>query len=75
MTPSRRPLHSPGEIVIGSDVQLGANSVVLSPAQIGSGAVVAANAVVKGRVRERTIYKGLSLARQHGQTNDVASGG
>lgn len=74
MVPSQRPLHSPGEIVIGSDVQLGANSVVLSPAQIGRGAVVAANAVVKGRVPERTIYKGLSSARQHGQPSDVASG-
>jgi acetyltransferase-like isoleucine patch superfamily enzyme len=74
LTPSRRPLYSPGEIVIGNDVQLGANSVVLSPARLGSGAVVAANAVVKGQILERTVYKGLASPRQHGQRRDGAPG-
>lgn len=60
--PSRRPLHSPGEIVIGDDVQLGANSVVLSPANLGRGAIIAANAAVKGDVPEMAIYTGLAGA-------------
>lgn len=60
MLPSDRPLHSPGEIIIENGVQLGANSVVLSPATIGHGAIVAANAVVKGNVAALSICTGLS---------------
>lgn len=59
MPPSLRPLHSPGEITIDEDVQLGANSVVLSPARIGRGAIVAANAVAKGNVAAMSICTGL----------------
>ena len=63
MSPSARPLYSPGEIAIGRNVQLGANSVVLSPTTIGAGAVVAANAVVKGNVPELSVYVGLALGQ------------
>lgn len=62
MVPASRPLHSPGAITIEEGVQLGANSVVLSPATIGAGAIVAANAVVKGEVPRMAIYKGLSAS-------------
>lgn len=74
LPPSQRPLHSPGEIVIESEVQLGANCVVLSPANIGSGAVIAANAVVKGSVEARTIYKGLVSSGRRNQRLAAASG-
>lgn len=59
LPPSLRPLHSPGPIEVGKGVQLGANVVVLSPARIGDGAVVAANAVVKGEIPPRSIYTGI----------------
>lgn len=63
LLPSDRPLHSPGPIEIEEGVQLGANAVVLSPARIGSGAVVAANAVVKGHVAANTIHTGIAAQR------------
>lgn len=62
--PSERPLYSPGEISIEEDAQLGANTVVLSPARIGRGAIIAANAVVKGDVPEMAVYTGLASARR-----------
>jgi acetyltransferase-like isoleucine patch superfamily enzyme len=61
LLPSDRPLHSPGPITIEEGVQLGANAVVLSPAQIGSGVIVAANAVVKGQVAPSTVYTGIAV--------------
>lgn len=72
--PSLRPLHSPGEIAIAAGAQLGANSVVLSPANIGSGAVIAANAVVKGLVEARTIYMGLASSGLRDRRLDVTTG-
>jgi acetyltransferase-like isoleucine patch superfamily enzyme len=59
LSPSDRPLYSTGPVSIGRDVLFGANSVVLSPAEIGHHVVVAANAVVKGGVPDRSIYTGL----------------
>ncbi len=72
MAPSARPLHSPGTIEIGRNVQLGGNVVVLAPASIGQGAIIAANAVVKGRIAEMEIYTGLAAPVPRG---DVASRG
>lgn len=63
MRPSLRPLYSPGGIDIGEDVQLGANSVVLAPARVNRGVIVAAGAVVKGDVAAMTIYTGLPSTR------------
>lgn len=60
MRPSARPLVSPGEITIGRDVQLGANAVVLAPATIGDGAIIAANAVAKGDIPAMAVHTGLS---------------
>lgn len=62
LPPSMRPLHAPGEIAIGSNVQLGVNVVVLSPAQIGAGAIIAANAVVKGDIAPMAIFMGVGSA-------------
>lgn len=59
LPPSGRPLHSRGEIIIGAKAQLGANAVILSPSRIGEGAIVAANAVVKGDVPAWTTHLGL----------------
>lgn len=60
--PSQRPLHSPGHIEIAEHVQFGANSVVLSPATVGKGAIVAANAVVKGIIPPMSVYAGLAIS-------------
>lgn len=74
LPPSMRPLHSPGEIAIGTRAQLGANCVVLSPANIGTGAVIGANAVVKGSVEARTAYTGLVSSRRRDQRLDAIPG-
>lgn len=47
-----------GGIVIGDDVWLGANVVVLDGAVIGRGAVIAAGAVVRGRIEPYAICAG-----------------
>ncbi len=47
-----------GDVVIHHDVWLGANSIVLSGAEIGSGAVIAAHAVVRGAVPPYAVMAG-----------------
>ena len=48
-----------GEIIIGNDVWLGANTTILKGAQIGNGCIVAAGAVVtKGVYPDRSILAG-----------------
>ena len=49
---------SRGGIVIGDDVWLGANVVVLDGAVIGQGCVVAAGAVVRGELESYSVYAG-----------------
>ncbi len=71
LAPSSRPLYSPGCIDIGVGAQLGANSVVLSPTRIGAGAIVAANAVVKGDVAAGSIYTGLASRRSGAGPRDL----
>ncbi|WP_304175951.1 DapH/DapD/GlmU-related protein [Phenylobacterium aquaticum] len=56
---------SRGGIVIGQDVWLGANVVVLDGAVIGDGCVVAAGSVVRGELEPYSIYAG-SPARRLG---------
>jgi virginiamycin A acetyltransferase len=48
-------------IVIGDDVWIGANSVVLEGAEIGNGAVISAGSIVKGRLEEYGIFTGSPL--------------
>lgn len=54
---------SRGGIVIGDDVWLGANVVVLDGAVIGQGCVVAAGAVVRGVLEPYSIYAGAPAKR------------
>lgn len=56
LSPSDRPLHSRGAIIIDRDVLLGANSVILSPSSIGRRAIIGANSVVKNTVAPNTIF-------------------
>ena len=54
---------SRGGIVIGDDVWLGANVVVLDGAVIGQGCVVAAGAVVRGDLEPYSVYAGSPAKR------------
>lgn len=56
-------LPSKGGIVIGDDVWLGANVVVLDGADIGQGCVVAAGSVVLGSLEPYSIYSGAPAKR------------
>lgn len=56
-------LASKGGIVIGDDVWLGANVVVLDGAVIGQGCVVAAGSVVRGELDPYSIYAGVPAKR------------
>ena len=62
---------SRGGIVIEDDVWLGANVVVLDGAVIGKGCVVAAGAVVRGRLDAYGIYAG-APARRVGERGEPA---
>lgn len=55
---------SRGGIVIGDDVWVGANSVLLDGATIGDGAVIAAGSVVRGMVEPYAIYAGSPAVRR-----------
>lgn len=52
-----------GGIVIGDDVWIGANCVLLDGAQIGAGAVIAAGSVVRGVVEPFAVMAGNPLLR------------
>ncbi|WP_309644328.1 acyltransferase [Phenylobacterium sp.] len=54
---------SRGGIVIGDDVWLGANTVVLDGAVIGQGCVIAAGSVVRGELEPYSIYAGVPAKR------------
>lgn len=56
--PAHRLLGGAGPVVIGENVWVGDNSVILGPAMIGKGAIVAANSVVRGVVPANTIVAG-----------------
>jgi acetyltransferase-like isoleucine patch superfamily enzyme len=57
MGPGERP-YSRGDIVIGSDVWIAANAIILSGVTIGDGAVVGAGAVVVGDVPPYAVVAG-----------------
>lgn len=56
--PSHRQLGGGGPVVIGENVWVGDNSVILGPATIGNGAIIGANSVVRGVVPANTIVAG-----------------
>ena len=53
-----RLLGGGGPVVIGENVWIGDNSVIIGPATIGRGAIVGANSVVRGVVPPNTIVAG-----------------
>jgi len=56
--PAHRELGGGGPVIIGENVWVGDNSVILGPVTIGEGAIVAANSVVKGMIPAKTIVAG-----------------
>jgi acetyltransferase-like isoleucine patch superfamily enzyme len=56
--PPQRKLGGGGPVVIGENVWVGDNAVILGPATIGKGAIVGANSVVRGIVPANTIVAG-----------------
>jgi len=57
--PPYRLLGGGGPVVIGENVWVGDNAVILGPATIGKGAIVGANSVVRGIVPGNTIVAGV----------------
>jgi lipopolysaccharide O-acetyltransferase len=56
--PAHRLLGGGGPVVIGENVWIGDNSVIVGPASIGNGAIIGANSVVRGPVASNTIVAG-----------------
>lgn len=56
--PTSRPLHSSGEVILGRNVWLGDGVCVLAGAQIGDGAIIGANSIVRGIIPPATIAVG-----------------
>lgn len=56
--PARRPLGGGGPVVIGENVWIGDNSVIVGPVNIGNGAVIGANSFVHRSVASNTIVAG-----------------
>jgi acetyltransferase-like isoleucine patch superfamily enzyme len=56
--PIHRLLGGGGPVVIGDNVWIGDNSVIIGPATIGRGAIVGANSVVRGVVPSNTMVAG-----------------
>lgn len=56
--PAHRLLGGGGPVVIGENVWVGDNSVILGPATIGNGAIVGANSIVRGAVPANTVVAG-----------------
>ena len=57
--PAHRLLGGGGPVVIGENVWIGDNSVIIGPATIGRGAIVGANSVVRGVVPSNTMVAGI----------------
>lgn len=53
------PSMFPRKVVVGDDVLIGAGAIVVGPANVGTGAVIAAGAVVTGDVAPRSIMGGV----------------
>ena len=51
-------------VVIGNDVWIGANAVILKGSRIGDGAVIAAGSVVRGEVAPRSLYLGIEKGQR-----------
>lgn len=62
----RQQGHKPGRIMVGDDVWIGANAVILSNVNVGTGAVIGAGSVVNKDVASYTIVGGVP-AKQIGK--------
>jgi virginiamycin A acetyltransferase len=60
--------HSKGGIVIGDDVWIGANCVILDGASIGTGCVIAAGSIVRGVLEYYGVFGGNPLTRLGSRT-------
>jgi lipopolysaccharide O-acetyltransferase len=56
--PAHRLLGGGGPVVIGENVWIGDNTIIIGPAEIGRGAVIAAHSVVRGAIPSNTIVAG-----------------
>ena len=61
--PAERRLGGGGPVIIGDNVWIGENVVILGPANIGAGAILAANSVVRGDVPAMTMVGGIPARR------------
>ncbi len=67
--PKDRALAPAGAVMIGSNVWLGDNVVIVGPARLGHGCVIGANSVVTGDVPDHTMAAGapLKLLKRYNQ--------
>ena len=56
--PNVRPLYSKGEIIIGNNVWIGMNCVIMRGVTIGENAVIGANSVVTKNIPANVIAAG-----------------
>ena len=74
--PAYRELGGGGPVVIGKNVWIGDNSVIIGPVDIGPGAIIGANSVVRGIVEPNTMVAGAPAKprkRFNSQTNSWES--
>ncbi|KAA6463111.1 acyltransferase [Acidobacteria bacterium AB60] len=57
--PAARPLGGGGPVIIGDDVWIGNNAILVGPVNVGNGAIIAANSVVTHDVQANTIAAGI----------------
>jgi acetyltransferase-like isoleucine patch superfamily enzyme len=57
--PAFRPLGGGGPVIIGDDVWIGDNAVIIGPVSIGRGSIIGANSVVRRDVPDQTIAAGV----------------
>ena len=62
-TPSILQGYEEHDIIIGNDVWIGANSVILAGSVIEDGVVIGASSLVRGRLEENTVYAGNPLKK------------